>query len=337
MKKLIPFFIILALFLGFTLKNAQIEFIGRAFYYILYKYVEKLDPAEVVENGIRGMARKTNSAFIEASIDAYKKRNSLLLPGFQAFYSRDAMIIKEVFRGTDAAKKGIKRGDLLVEIDGFPLRLATPQEGLWRLYGEEGTTVTLRILRKMKIYDFKVIRDFPAKNFVLKKNRLIIYRLFKNTVDEIKKTISSRNSLIIDLRYFVDGDWKASITLGSYLTKKKTTVQLVNGKEIKNFIFRGSFPGRIVIVADSSCTGACLVLAAPLQASGISLLSSSTYLSRGCALSPIKMEQGKFLLIPTIGIKVKGKDICKDKIEVTKVKEKMLLKEATTRLERRKL
>lgn len=337
MKKLIPLFIILALFLGFTLKNDQVEFIGRAFYYILYKYVEKLDPSEVVENGIRGMAKKANSAFIEASVDAYKKRNNLFLPGFQAFYSRDAMVIKEVFRGTDAEKKGIKRGDLLVEVDGFPLRLATPQEALWRLYGEEGTTVTLRILRKMKIHDFKVLRDFPSRNFILKKNRLIIYRLFRNTVDEIKKAISSRSSLILDLRYFLDGDWKASLALDSYLARDRTTVQLINGKEIKNFIFRGSFHGRIVIVADNSCTGACLVLAAPLQSSGIPLLSPSPQLSRGCALSPVKMEQGKFLLIPTMGIKVKGKDICKDKIKVTRVKEKMLIKEAAARLEGRKL
>ncbi|GEM_PF-2528843 len=337
MKKIIPVFVVLALLLGFSLKNQQVEFIGRAFYYILYKYVEKLEPAKVIENGIRGMAKRAHSSFIESPVETYKNRDKLLLPGFQAFYSRDAMIIKEVFKETDAERKGLKKGDLLVEVDGFPLRLATAREALWRLYGEEGTTVTLRVLRKMKIHDFKVVRDFPRRDFVLKKKRLIIYRLFKDTVNEIKESILNRKKLIIDLRYFIDGDWKASLALGSYLARRKTTVQLINGEEKKSFIFRGNFPGKIVIVTDHSCTGPCLVLAAPLQASGISLLSPSQDLTGGCALSPIKFEQNKLLLIPTIGIKVNGTDICKKKIKTTMVKEKILIKEARARLEGRKL
>jgi len=335
MKKIIPIFIAIGILLGFTIKNSQWEFLGRAFYYIINKYVEKLDPQKVAENGIRGMVKKSLSAYIESTIENYKKRETKRLPGLKAFYKSDSMIITNIFSGTDAKNQGIKKGDLIVEIDGFPVRLATPQEALWRLYGEEGSTVTLRVLRKMKILDFKVKRDFPYKDFSIEGKRIEIYRLFRKTVDAIKSEANSRPRIILDLRNFIDGDWKASIALASFFTKEKTAVTIKNGEEKKDLYFMGSYPGKAVVVTDGTCTGACAVLAAILKAGGVPLVSTSE-ISGGCGLSPIKFEEKRLLLIPTIGIYVNNKDTCKDKIFPSrKTSSKTLIKEASSILERR--
>ncbi len=326
-------FVISLLFLGLSVKKNNIEFLGRALYDILANYVEEPNPSEVVDDGIRGMAKESNSAFIEAKKEEYLGRYKLKLPGIEGVYIQNSLFVKWVFKGTSAHKKGVRPGDLIVEVDDFPLRLASSKEVLWRLYGEEGSYIRLRGLRKMKIMDFKIIRDFPSKNFRWEKDRLIIYRLFRNSLNKIKKSVNRKGKFILDLRYFIDGDWKSALSLASFLTKG-VKVNINYRKAEKTIVTQGGFKGKFVIITDGSCEGACSILASSLKAGNHPILSPEK-LSHGCALFPFSFEEGKILLIPAFGIKINGQDPCRGEIEVVKTKNDQLLKEAKLRLERR--
>ncbi len=320
-----------ALVFSFTLKKDEFEFLGRALYYIINDYVEEVNPAQVVENGIRGMVQREGYAFLKGRPEDYSRRFQLKLPGFQGVYSREAFVITRVFKGSDAEKKGVKPGDLLVEVEGFPTRLLTHQDILWRLYGPGESRVRLRFLRKFKIRDLEVVRDFPEKDFLWEGDRLIIYRLFSHTVDEIGESLMDRKGVLVDLTSFVDGDWRASLTLTSLFPSDLELV-FKGEKEERTVQLRGEFKGKVVVITDGSCVGACSMLVYALSLSGAEVLSPEQPASP-CPLSPLKFEDDNFFLLPLMGVFHKGKDACKEKIKFTKVKRDHLLKEGLKRIE----
>ncbi len=332
-KFLIPAAAVLLGFLAlsFSIEREEVEFLGKAFSYIIKYYVETLNPADVANNAIRGMVKKEGYAFLEGNPKDYERRGRLYLPGFQGVYGNDAFVITRVFKGTDAEAKGIKKGDFLVEIGEFPVRLSTHEDVLWRLYGRMGSSVKLRFLRKFKIIDLEVKRDFPRQDFRWEKNRLIIYRLFRNTVDEIEATALGKKRALVDLRFFVDGDWRAALSLNG-LFPSDLSLTLKGEKEAKFLPLRGAFKGKVVVITDGTCVGACAMLCYVLSSTGAEVLSPVQPPSP-CPLSPVKFEENSFFLLPLMGIYHKGKDACKEKIKFTKVKEKDLLQEGLKRLE----
>ncbi len=334
MKRKLPVLILLpvaALLLFFTLEKEEFEFLGRALYYIINDYVEEVNPARVVENGIRGMVQKEGYAFLQGSPGKFSRRAGLRLPGFQGIYAREAFVVKKVFPGSDAEKQGIKPGDLLVEVEGFPVRLSTHPDVIWRLYGPQGTRVSLRFLRKFKIRDLKVVRDFPREDFRWEGNRLIIHRLFPKTVDRIGFSIGNRRRVLVDLTGFLDGDWRSALTLTA-LFPSDLDLDFKGEKEEKTVHLKGEFPGKVVVMADETCVGACSMLVYALSLSGAQVLATAQP-QPPCPLSPLKFEEDNFFLLPLMGIFHRGKDACQEKIKFTKVEEKNLLKEALKRLE----
>ncbi len=317
--------------LFFSIEREEINFLGEAFTYIIKYYVEKLNPVKVANDGIRGMVKKEGYALLEGTSREYFKREKLFLPGFQGVYGHDSFVITRVFKGSDAEAKGIKKGDLLVEIEGFPVRLSTHEDVVWRLYGRKNSPVKLRFLRKFKIRDMEVKRDFPPRDFVWKGNRLVIYRLFRSTVDRIEARAFGKKKVIVDLRAFLDGDWRAALSLNGLFPTDLSLTLKGEGRE-KTLSFRGEFPGKLVVITNGACQGACAMLVYALYHSGAEILSPAQPPSP-CPLSPVKFEDNLFFLLPVMGIYHGEKDACKEKIKYTKVKKKNLLKEAKKRLE----
>ncbi len=315
----------------FSIEREDVDFLGEAFTYIIKYYVEELNPQKVANDGIRGMVKKEGYGFLEGTPKEYSKRSKLFLPGFQGVYGHDSFVITKVFKGTDAQAKGIKEGDLLVEIEGFPVRLSTHQDVLWRLYGKKNSPVKLRFLRKFKIRDLEVKRDFPPRDFLWKGNRLVIYRLFPSTVDRIEATATGKKKVLLDLRFFLDGDWRAALSLnGLFPSDLSLTLKGEAGE--KKISLRGEFPGKVVVITNGACQGACAMLIYALSHCGAEILSPSQPPSP-CPLSPVKFEDNLFFLLPVVGIYHGEKEACEEKIKYTKVKEKDLLKEAQKRLE----
>lgn len=57
------------------------------------------------------------------------------------------LIVEKVLINSGAAVAGLREKDEILEIDGVAVKSLTAQEAIWRLRGEVGTEITLKILR----------------------------------------------------------------------------------------------------------------------------------------------------------------------------------------------
>lgn len=69
-------------------------------------------------------------------------------------------VVNEVFKGSPAEEAGILTGDIIVDVEGQPVKDKTDEEIAALIKGEEGTQVTIGIMRKGKteVIRFEVVR-----------------------------------------------------------------------------------------------------------------------------------------------------------------------------------
>lgn len=129
-------------------------------------YVEPVDDKELFENAIRGMLAglDPHSAYLDK--DEYSELKSHtngefgglgIEVGMEDGYIRVVSPIDE----TPAARAGIKAGDLIIKLDGKPVKGMTLRDAVNIMRGEKGSPLNITILRKSekKLLNFKVVRD----------------------------------------------------------------------------------------------------------------------------------------------------------------------------------
>ena len=77
--------------------------------------------------------------------------------GVEILYTEDGILIKDVLSGGSAQEAGLRGGDLIVAVDGAPCVPAGEEDRLL-LLGEEGTKVTLTVLRDGQARDYGLTR-----------------------------------------------------------------------------------------------------------------------------------------------------------------------------------
>ena len=86
---------------------------------------------------------------------------------FETADGSPAIRLLDVFTGSGAMAAGLQKGDLIVAVDGTSLTdLGGANAALDRIRGEEGTTVTLTVLRDGKTADYPVTRGDCTKKTV---------------------------------------------------------------------------------------------------------------------------------------------------------------------------
>ncbi len=117
------------------------------------KYVEKLEPSEMVYSALEGMLSRLDphSAFLrpsamkELEVDTRGKFEGL---GIEITIRENYILIISPIDGTPAAKAGLNPGDIIVKIDGESTRGITIFEAVKKLRGPAGSTVKIHIWRK---------------------------------------------------------------------------------------------------------------------------------------------------------------------------------------------
>ena len=130
-------------------------------------YVDTLNPAEVIGNGINAMLRSLDP-YTEYYPEDKNKELEMMLTGKYAGIGSiirknlklGNIVIDEPYEGTPAAEAGLKRGDEILSIDDSSMVGKSVSYVSERLRGEPGTTFALKVRRPStgKEMTFKVTR-----------------------------------------------------------------------------------------------------------------------------------------------------------------------------------
>lgn len=153
--------------------------------------------------------------------------------GVYVTYDEDGRGIKilQVIEGGPAEDAGLEEGDIITAIDGNAIELDNFELATSPLAGEEGTKVTVTILRNGKEKDYELTRSVIKQNYVksamLDNNIGYVYlaqftasavEQFENAVDELKK--NGAESIIFDLRDNPGGVLNGAVSILDYLLPK---------------------------------------------------------------------------------------------------------------------
>ena len=120
---------------------------------VKHDYVNPVDDHQLLQAAIRGMVASLDpySAFLDGDeYDEVKISSSGQYSGIgiEVSMEDDEVVVVSPFDGSPAAAAGIRAGDIIVTIDGVPVKTTTLTETIGRMRGKEGTTVKIGILRE---------------------------------------------------------------------------------------------------------------------------------------------------------------------------------------------
>jgi len=228
MKKLITKKVglgLIGLFIGVTLTGfrydffeiaKQIEIYNSIFKEINMGYVDKTNPAQLMENGVKHMLTELDPYTVystEQDVQDAKIYRSGIYVGIGAKMRviEKKLFVEEVFKGLSADKAGLKAGDEIIKINNLQLSESFEQAKLL-LNGKNKSSVLITYKRDNKEKQVELIREEK------KQKAVPLYQMLENNVgyialDKFSRSASSEvesalkfllideaESLILDLR-----------------------------------------------------------------------------------------------------------------------------------------
>jgi len=208
-------------------------------------YVEEVTDTELLENAIAGLLTglDPHSSYLKADDYGELQENATgEYGGLGMEVAGDGGLIRVIspIDDTPAAKAGIEAGDLIIEMDGSPIRGIGLQKAIDKLRGEKGTNIELTIYRESEDgpLTFDITRDIiqisAVRSRLLEPNygyvRIAQFQVSsgEDFITEVANLQASNdvplNGLIIDLRNNPGGLVPASITIADALVDNGTLV-----------------------------------------------------------------------------------------------------------------
>ena len=200
-------------------------------------YVEEVTDTQLLENAIAGLLLELDphSAYLnESDYDDLQESATGEYGGLGLEVGSEQGMIKIIspIDNTPAARAGIKAGDLIVEVDGVPVRGMALQKAIDKLRGEKGTSIDLLVLRENQdsAIEFTIVRDTiqlssvrsrmlePGYGYV----RVSQFQTgsgddFKQALADLKDEKPNLKGVIIDLRNNPGGLVPASVEISDAL------------------------------------------------------------------------------------------------------------------------
>lgn len=315
---LLIIFVISYLIYGATLKpkddifekiNRNLDIFGTLYRNLALDYVDELDVDKFMSAGIEGML-STLDPYTVFYDQTSKSEIDLITVGKFAgigvtIEQRDSVIIiTDILTGYQADKKGLKRGDKILEIDGTNIKGLKLEKIRQMVRGEVGTTLNFRIDRNGESIDFSLIREeinlknIPYYGFIGDDAEGIGYiklERFTNTADnEMEnaiKTLKAKQNLaglVIDLRGNGGGLLEEAIGILNKLVAKNSLLLITKGKssEKSEKFFSNSEPIipntlPLIILIDKQTASASEIVAGAIQDLDRGLIIGSRSFGKG--------------------------------------------------------
>jgi carboxyl-terminal processing protease len=207
------------------------------FNHIRLSYVEEIDDKTLLENAIRGMLSglDPHSTFLDAkSFDDLQVSTSGEFGGLGLEVGLENGFVKVIspIDGTPAEKAGIESGDLIIKLDGKPVKGMSLNDAVNLMRGKKGSDIELTIVREnvSQPFDLVLTRDIikvvSVRNKTLEEGygyiRIAQFQSktgteFRQALDQLQQKDGRLKGLVLDLRNNPGGILQASVEVADAL------------------------------------------------------------------------------------------------------------------------
>jgi carboxyl-terminal processing protease len=275
---------------------------------------------DMIYGAIRGALNTLDdpfTGFIEPDVaEINREDDSGTFEGIGAYVTmRDGpLTIVSTFKDQPAEEAGLRRGDIVLEVDGTPIENMSIYEAISLIRGPAGTVVHLRILREgQEPFEVEIIRasiEIPVVEYEMLEDNIAYISLLDFSTDASVKLADAidelqdedPNGLILDLRGN-PGGWlhEAVLTTGLFLPKDELVLieRFKDGTERPyETTERPVAPDiPLVLLVDGGSASASEIVAGALQDYGRAVLIGETTFGKGSVQWPHQLSNGAELRV----------------------------------------
>lgn len=231
-------------------------------------------------------------------------------------------------KNSPAEKAGVLTGDLIISVDGTEYTADEMSVAAAKIKGEEGSTVSLKLLRGEQYLDFKIKREKivvnPVEGKVLQNHIGYIEftsfdedtaNAFKSKFEELQK--QGIQSLIIDLRNNGGGIVDEALEIADYFADKDSVllyeVDKYNNEEVEKAKTNPIINMPVVILTNENTASSSEILAGALKDLGKAKIVGTKTYGKGVIQSLLTLPDGS-------GIKITSEEyLTPNKTKINKV------------------
>jgi carboxyl-terminal processing protease len=223
--------------------------------------------------------------------------------------------IVEPFEGQPAWKAGLRRGDIILAVDGVDITTMTLQDAISLIRGPKGSEVTLTVKSEaQEPRDVTLTRDrisVPAVSFEMRDDGIAYLRLGEfsspaaKQVQEALDSLLAENptGLVLDLRGNPGGFLRTAVDITSQFVGEGPIV-IERFKDGSEEVFEASRGGSaldipLVVLVNEGSASASEILAGAVQDTGRGILVGETTFGKGSVQVPSELSDGSVLSITT--------------------------------------
>lgn len=319
--------------------SKDIQKLHDAYNTIVSNYYKEVNKKELIEASIDGMLNYLDDPYTSYMNEKETKSFNQLMDGeykgvgISIVDYNDDIIVTGVFKNSPAAKAGVKKGDIIIEVNGKSME-------------DKEADDVIKIVKKNKKVEIKIKREDEEKTFtmeptkvvlssveseIIKKNNkkvgVISISLFAaNTSKQFKqelKKMEDKNidSYIIDLRGNYGGYLQeATNILSEFMDRMHVIYQIKNSSKITKYYAEGKITKKykVVVLIDENSASAAEVVAAAFKESYNSEVVGKKSYGKGTVQQTADLKGGGSIKFTTeTWLTPKGNFINKNGIEPT--------------------
>lgn len=283
-------------------------------------YLGDVDETKLEEGAIKGYIEGLDDPYTEyiskEDMDSYLDDTMGNFVGIGIYMIKntkyDKIQVLSTIKGSPAEEAGIQSGDLIVSVDGIEYKADDMTAVSNKIKGEEGTKVTVELLRGSENIKYELTRSKVKVNQVEGKvlSNDIGYIKFtsfdETTAEDFKKQyqeLAKKNikSLIIDLRNNGGGIVDQTLEIADYIADKDSVLLYEVDKNNKETVRKAktdpiiNMP--IVILTNENTASASEILAGALKDLGKAKTVGTTTYGKGVIQQILKLNDGSGLKI----------------------------------------
>lgn len=305
----------------------ELRIFTQVFEQIRLGYVEEVSDSQLLNNAIAGLLTELDphSAYLDESDYDDLQENSTGEYGglgLEVGTGEGAIRVVSPIDESPAAKAGVQAGDLIVKMDGNPVRGMSLQKAIEKMRGEKGTSIKLTVFREGRdeTLDIEVVRDIIQISSV--RNRLLepgygyirVAQFQQNSgkdfvaaIEELQDKSSDSQplkGLVLDLRNNPGGLVPASVEIADALLNKGTVVYTEGRLPSSNISFDAK-PGDllnglpVVVLINGGSASASEIVAGALQDHGRAAILGTQSFGKGSVQTVIPLGDGRAVKLTT--------------------------------------